>query len=274
VTTGEWFLNFAADEGTYVPAGTNPDATGQEPTGYPEAWNDGNDHIFGDTGNDWLVGGTGRDNLYGGFGNDLLNADDYLETESDETDNKDTVDSPYDNAAPDTQPSYEDRAYGGAGRDVLIGNTGGDRLIDWVGEFNSYLVPFAPFGMATVSRTLQKSHKNGTAQSKANLAMVINPRPWWNQTRLGPTSTTARAMPLPMVSQKATSRSAFPTSNACPPNRTPMAAIWAVRKAMFQARALSIFWATSDYGESVFNGRFILHRPAYLGNPPRERKRY
>ena len=56
---------------------------------------------------------------------------------------------------PDTHPSYEDRAYGGAGRDVLIGNTGGDRLIDWVGEFNSYLVPFAPFGMATVSRTMQ-----------------------------------------------------------------------------------------------------------------------
>ena len=46
-------------------------------------------------------------------------------------------------------------AFGGAGRDVLIGNTGGDRLIDWVGEFNSYLVPFAPFGMATVSRTLE-----------------------------------------------------------------------------------------------------------------------
>ena len=56
---------------------------------------------------------------------------------------------------PDTHPTYEDRAYGGAGRDVLIANTGGDRLIDWVGEFNSYLVPFAPFGMATVSRTLQ-----------------------------------------------------------------------------------------------------------------------
>jgi len=33
-----------------------------------------------------------------------------------------------------------------------MGNTGGDRLIDWVGEFNSYLVPFAPFGIATVSR--------------------------------------------------------------------------------------------------------------------------
>ena len=48
--------------------------------------------------------------------------------------------------------SYEDRAVGGAGLDVLIANTGGDRLIDWVGEFNSYLVPFAPFGIATVSR--------------------------------------------------------------------------------------------------------------------------
>ncbi|MEE8543024.1 MAG: hypothetical protein V3S94_04140, partial [Gammaproteobacteria bacterium] len=34
-------------------------------------------------------------------------------------------------------------------------NTGGDRLIDWVGEFNSYITPFAPFGMFTVSRTLQ-----------------------------------------------------------------------------------------------------------------------
>jgi hypothetical protein len=106
-------------------------------------WNDGNDRIFGGTGNDWLVGGTGRDNLYGGFGNDLLNADDNHGTNL------------LRNDQPDTAPSYEDRAFGGAGRDVLIGNTGGDRLIDWVGEFNSYLVPFAPFGMATVSRTLQ-----------------------------------------------------------------------------------------------------------------------
>jgi hypothetical protein len=38
---------------------------------------------------------------------------------------------------------------------VLIGNTGGDRLIDWAGEFNSFLVPFAPFGAAAVSRSLQ-----------------------------------------------------------------------------------------------------------------------
>ena len=139
----QWFLNFSTHEGVYVQAGTIDKATGQTPDSYPEAWNDGNDRIFGDLGNDWLVGGTGRDDIYGGFGNDLLNADDNQDTNGGA------------NNAPDTQPSYEDRAYGGAGRDILIGNTGGDRLIDWVGEFNSYLVPFAPFGMATVSRTLQ-----------------------------------------------------------------------------------------------------------------------
>jgi Matrixin len=58
------------------------------------------------------------------------------------------------NSAPDTHWSYEDRAVGGAGIDVLIGNTGGDRLIDWVGEFNTYLVPFAPFGEPTISDRL------------------------------------------------------------------------------------------------------------------------
>jgi hypothetical protein len=37
----------------------------------------------------------------------------------------------------------------------LIANTGGDRLIDWAGEFNSYIVPFAPFGNFTISRAPQ-----------------------------------------------------------------------------------------------------------------------
>ena len=46
-------------------------------------------------------------------------------------------------------------AYGGAGRDVLIANTNGDRLIDWVGEFNTMLTPYAQFGVASVSRLLQ-----------------------------------------------------------------------------------------------------------------------
>lgn len=132
-----FFLNFDPGEGV-----SRTDAT------WGEVFDDGKDRIFGDNGNDWLVGGTGRDSIYGGWGNDLLNADDNHDSTASTAD-------PTANNIPDTHPSYEDRAYGGAGRDVLIGNTGGDRLIDWVGEFNSYLVPFAPFGMATVSRTLQ-----------------------------------------------------------------------------------------------------------------------
>ena len=129
-----FFLNFDPSEGT---------TTASSPT----KPNDGDDVIFGDLGNDWIVGGTGRDDLYGGYGDDLLNADDDLTTDPE-------------NKSPDTNIGYEDRAYGGAGRDILIANTGGDRLIDWVGEFNSYIVPFAPFGAATVSRTLQPGLMN------------------------------------------------------------------------------------------------------------------
>jgi Ca2+-binding RTX toxin-like protein len=123
----EFILNFDHTEGLQI--GT--------------VWSDGNDVIFGGLGNDWLVGGTGRDNLYGGWGDDLLNVDDDHSTNGGLNDK------------PDTHASYEDRAFGGAGRDRLIGNTGGDRLIDWAGEFNSYIVPFAPFGLGTVSRALQ-----------------------------------------------------------------------------------------------------------------------
>jgi Ca2+-binding RTX toxin-like protein len=139
----DFLLNFNTNEGVIRPAGTVPKATGQQTESYPQVWDDGRDAIFGDLGNDWLVGGTGADDMYGGWGNDLLNADDDHDTNGGLND------------IPDTHPFYQDRAYGGAGRDVLIGNTGGDRLIDWVGEYNSYLVPYAPFGAASVSRTLQ-----------------------------------------------------------------------------------------------------------------------
>jgi hypothetical protein len=147
--TNQFLLNFDKTEGVVRPAGTVPKATGQQTESYPQVNDDGADAIFGDLGNDWIVGGTGRDDMYGGWGNDLLQADDNHETETT------GVAAPFDNESPDTHPTYEDRAYGGAGRDVLLANTGGDRLIDWVGEYNTYLVPFAPFGEATVSRTLQ-----------------------------------------------------------------------------------------------------------------------
>nr|NLI49987.1 calcium-binding protein [Propionibacterium sp.] len=125
-----WFLNHDAAEGRFDVVVTTTRT-------------DGDDALLGDHGNDWITGGTGRDTLWGGWGNDLLNGDDLLTTNGGLND------------TPDTNASYEDRAYGGAGLDILMGNTGGDRLIDWVGEFNSYLVPFSPFGAATVSRTLQ-----------------------------------------------------------------------------------------------------------------------
>jgi Ca2+-binding RTX toxin-like protein len=132
VKVPNFLLNFSAADGVLVSG-----------SGQTAIYSDGNDAIFGDNGNDWIVGGTGKDNLYGGWGDDLLNADDNLDTNSGA------------NSSPDTDPTYEDRAYGGAGLDVLIANTGGDRLIDWVGEFNSYIVPFAPFGASAISRTVQ-----------------------------------------------------------------------------------------------------------------------
>jgi hypothetical protein len=129
LNSGEYFMNFDhLDLGAPTVDGT--------PT-------DGNDVVFGDLGNDWLVGGTGKDHLYGGYGFDLLQADDNLMTNGGQNDTY------------DTDPSYEDIAYGGAGRDYIIGNTGGDRLIDWAGEFNSYIVPYAPFGAFSISRALQ-----------------------------------------------------------------------------------------------------------------------
>ena len=117
---------------------------------------DGSDVVFGDLGNDWLVGGTGQDTLWGGWGNDLQNADDDLHSGCVTAQPNGTCTLAGDtwlNDTPDgVNSSFQDRVYGGAGLDILIGNTGGDRLIDWVGEFNSYIVPFAPFGIATVSR--------------------------------------------------------------------------------------------------------------------------
>ncbi len=127
-------------DGTGLEFFLNNDPTEGKP--YGSLASDGFDVLFGDHGNDWLVGGTGRDTLWGGWGNDLLQADDDLNSYGGRNDGTDTA------------PSYEDRVFGGAGLDVMIANTGGDRLIDWGGEFNTYLVPFSPYGEPTVSRTV------------------------------------------------------------------------------------------------------------------------
>jgi hypothetical protein len=161
----QWFLNNDPADGDPVTACVAVDNQGNCTSTVTNMPSDGNDAIFGDLGNDWMVGGTGQDTLWGGWGNDLLNADDTLLTNNAQNDLPDGVNS-----------SYQDRAYGGAGLDILIGNTGGDRLIDWVGEFNTYLVPFAPFGIATVSRQVEPqlpeflyalSHSQGADPTRA-----------------------------------------------------------------------------------------------------------
>ena len=153
-----YFLNNNANDGRLTLACIAVDNQGnctafsQDPTkpNDPNAfhnYSDGDDAVFGDLGNDWLIGGTGQDTLWGGWGNDLLNADDdvttgcvtYAQNGSCTVAGHTAL-----NDIPDgVNSSYQDRAFGGAGLDILIANTGGDRLIDWVGEFNSYLVPFS-----------------------------------------------------------------------------------------------------------------------------------
>src|SRR5262249_1520973 len=140
-TGDQWILNFDQTDGitdTYWVQGTS----------YPGKPSDGDDHIFGDLGNDWLVGGTGRDVMFSGWGDDILNLDDDLTSGG--TTKKGTF-----NPGTDTNPSYEDLAYGGAGRDVLLINTNGDRGFDWSGEFNMFFVPFSQFGADSVNRILQ-----------------------------------------------------------------------------------------------------------------------
>ena len=110
--------------------------------------------------------------MYGGWGNDLLNADDDLST-CDPTTPADST-STLAEREPDTHPIYEDRAYGGAGIDILIGNTGGDRLIDWVGEHNSLPRPVRavrhrhrqPPGRAAAARVPVRALARATAPTR------------------------------------------------------------------------------------------------------------
>jgi hypothetical protein len=142
----DFILNFEETEG---------------PNGYPfeedggAMTTDGNDRIFGDVGHDWLVGGTGRDHMYGGRGDDLINMDDNHDSgPGGKVGPHDPPADPLDNTQSDEYQAYSDIVYAGAGRDIMILNTGADRSIDWVGEFNSYIVPFSPFGAFHISRNL------------------------------------------------------------------------------------------------------------------------
>jgi Ca2+-binding RTX toxin-like protein len=130
----DFFLNFDPTEGERDTR--FPEDLQRVPEGIPS---DGDDVIFGNLGNNWIVGGSGRDHIWGGWGDSVLNADDNHHTTLFGAD-------PIANDREDPYQAYADIVFGGAGRDVLIGNTGADRLIDWLGEFNTYVVPFNPAG--------------------------------------------------------------------------------------------------------------------------------
>src|SRR5262249_44753263 len=111
---------------------------------------DGKDWIYGDQGNDVLFGGTGHDRLFGGQGDDYLQLDDNLNTDGGLNNNAD------DATNSQATAGGGDFAYGGDGLDVLIANSGYDRMFDWGGEFNTFIVPFARFGNPTVNREAPK----------------------------------------------------------------------------------------------------------------------
>ena len=69
---------------------------------------------------------------------------------------------PYDQSDPANATGGGDFAYGGGGLDILIANSGGDRMFDWTGEFNSFLVPFARFGLPTVNRPRPRTSRRSS----------------------------------------------------------------------------------------------------------------
>src|SRR4029077_1044665 len=106
--------------------------------------------IFGDLGNDYIVAGMCRCRVYGGWGYDTIDLRANLHVDGGLNDMP--VPNPDGSAG---TPAWEALTFGGAGQDIFFAGTGGDRLIDWGGNHNSFYVPFSQFGMPAVSRTLQ-----------------------------------------------------------------------------------------------------------------------
>jgi Ca2+-binding RTX toxin-like protein len=173
----DFLLNFKSDEGVLdTRFATASLGAGSKAT-------DGDDRIFGDLGNDWIVGGTGRDHMYGGRGDDLMNGDDNMDTPAQAPKKGPAGD--LENNQADSFMAYTDVIYGGAGRDTMMHNTGGDRLIDWLGEFNNYIVPYSPFGATEVVRfpspnieqfLLQLSKADGADQRLPDAQLSVDQR--------------------------------------------------------------------------------------------------
>lgn len=124
---------------------------------------DGSDTLFGANGNDQMWGGTGHDRIFGGAGDDLLDT------------KMRSGESPLGVAAMPTVDSDMRRAtgnggdliYGGAGHDALQSDQGdangvqGDRLIDWTGGYNGYLICSGPLGSGTSTNAFDATIADG-----------------------------------------------------------------------------------------------------------------
>jgi hypothetical protein len=111
------------------------------------------DALFGNLGDDDIGGDDGDDHLYGGSGNDLLNG----------------------NAGADI-------AYGGDGDDRLVADVKADRLIDWFGNFNDFVVPGPGYGAPTIVRSpspwvqdflLNLARADGAANPNSQIVVVV-----------------------------------------------------------------------------------------------------
>jgi Ca2+-binding RTX toxin-like protein len=113
----------------------------------------GADALFGNSGNDAMAGGTGDDHLYGGAGNDSLDGNEGA-----------------------------DIAYGGDGDDRLVADQSGDKLIDWFGNFNDFVVPGPGYGSPTIVRSpspwvqnflLNLARDDGAMNPNAEIRVVV-----------------------------------------------------------------------------------------------------
>jgi Ca2+-binding RTX toxin-like protein len=143
---------------------------------------DGDDVVFGADGDDALWGGGGHDRLFGGTGRDFLD----IKKRTGDSALWQAVAPAVDTDNRQATVNGADTTYGGSGADAAQadvgdnGRTPGDRLIDWTGVFNLYLVCAGAYGSgkiqnspdpATVSMLTELARSTGSV-GPGELALV------------------------------------------------------------------------------------------------------
>jgi Ca2+-binding RTX toxin-like protein len=141
-----------------VHAGAGADRVGGDDGADPAASGaGGNDILFGDDGDDILAGQGGDDQIFAGAGDDLLDGG-----------------------------IGNDTSYGGDGQDTLVADNKSDYLIDWFGNFNTFIVPGHGFGAPTIIRSpapqmqdfvLALATAGGSSDAVGETGLVTPPSP-------------------------------------------------------------------------------------------------